>query len=126
MVPLYTYVVALYLDQAARALAGTRFVLLLAPSCQEAQLAGLSNTLCAYAQDTLAHLVAARLAQERGLNPRESEVLGLLLAGRTNAQVASELFISESTVKKHVNALYHKLGVSSRLSLTALVAGLAR
>ena len=68
----------------------------------------------------------ARLAQERGLNPRESEVLGLLLAGRTNAQVASELFISESTVKKHVNALYHKLGVSSRLSLTALVAGLAR
>lgn len=68
----------------------------------------------------------SRLVSSHGVNPREEEVLRLMLAGRTNAQMAADLFISESTVKKHVNALYHKLGVSSRLSLTALVAGLAR
>ncbi|MBQ6521221.1 MAG: helix-turn-helix transcriptional regulator [Atopobiaceae bacterium] len=66
----------------------------------------------------------ARLVREHGINPREEEVLRLLLAGHTNAQVAGELFISESTVKKHVNALYHKLGVANRLQLTSLVAGL--
>ena len=65
-----------------------------------------------------------RLAAEHGVNARELEVLRLMLAGRTNAQIAGELFISESTVKKHVNALYHKLGVANRLALTSLVAGL--
>lgn len=63
----------------------------------------------------------ARLAERRAINPRELEVLRLLLDGRTNTQVASELYISESTVKKHVNALYHKLGVSSRVQLAALI-----
>ena len=65
-----------------------------------------------------------RLAAERGVNPRELEVLRLMLDGRTNAQIAGMLFISESTVKKHVNALYNKLGVTNRLALTGLVAGL--
>ena len=66
-----------------------------------------------------------RLAKSHDINPRELEVLRLMLVGRTNSQIARELFISESTVKKHVNALYHKLGVRSRLQLTSLVAGLA-
>jgi len=66
----------------------------------------------------------ARLVATHDVNPREEEVLRLMLAGRTNAQMAADLFISESTVKKHVNALYHKLGVANRLQLTGLVAGL--
>ena len=65
-----------------------------------------------------------RLAAAHSINPRETQVLRLMLAGHTNAQMAAELFISESTVKKHVNALYHKLGVTNRFSRTSLVAGL--
>ena len=62
-----------------------------------------------------------QLAQGHDLNPREAEVLGLMLAGRTNREMAKELFISESTVKKHVNAVYHKLGVKNRMGLANLM-----
>lgn len=68
--------------------------------------------------------VVERLVAAHDVNPREAEVLRLMLAGKTNAQMAEALFISESTVKKHVNALYRKLGVANRLQLTGLIAGL--
>lgn len=45
----------------------------------------------------------------------------LMLGGKTNKQMANELFISGSTVKKHVNAIYRKLGVSNRLGLMTAV-----
>ena len=60
------------------------------------------------------------LAQKGKLNPREAEVLKLMLAGRTNREMAGDLYISESTVKKHVNAVYHKLGVRNRMELANL------
>jgi DNA-binding CsgD family transcriptional regulator len=49
-----------------------------------------------------------------GLTPREVEVLGLVAQGLTNAQVAEALFLSPRTVHRHLNSIYHKLGVSSR------------
>lgn len=61
------------------------------------------------------------LTKARGIQPREANVLRLMLAGKTNRQMAEELFISESTVKKHVNAVYRKLGVKNRLGLMAAV-----
>jgi DNA-binding CsgD family transcriptional regulator len=48
------------------------------------------------------------------LTAREQEVLALVAAGRANKQIASELAISESTVKFHLGALYHKLGAVNR------------
>jgi|SRR5215510_4113935 len=48
------------------------------------------------------------------LTPREQEVLEHIAAGRSNRQIASELGISEHTVKFHVSAVLGKLGVSSR------------
>ena len=45
---------------------------------------------------------------------REREVIDLILAGETNGSIADRLFISESTVKKHVNNIFRKLGISSR------------
>jgi len=48
------------------------------------------------------------------LSPRELEVLKLVAAGLTNAQVAQELFLSPRTVNTHLTSIYHKLGVSSR------------
>ena len=53
-------------------------------------------------------------AKENPLTPRETEVLGLLAAGRTNRQVAAELHLSLSTVKRHVEHIIRKLGVSDR------------
>jgi predicted ATPase/DNA-binding NarL/FixJ family response regulator len=53
-----------------------------------------------------------------GLSPREVEVLGLVAEGLTNAQVAQRLFLSPRTVQRHLNSIYHKLGVSSRTAAT--------
>lgn len=61
----------------------------------------------------------ANLIEEAGINPREAEILRLMIDGCTNKQMAEALFISESTVKKHVNAIYHKLGVSNRMGLAS-------
>jgi DNA-binding NarL/FixJ family response regulator len=53
-----------------------------------------------------------------GLTSREVEVLGLVATGLTNAQVAQRLFLSPRTVQRHLNSIYHKLGVSSRTAAT--------
>ncbi len=48
------------------------------------------------------------------LSPREVEILELLATGRTNQQLAAALFISQSTVKTHLNHIFGKLGVATR------------
>jgi LuxR family maltose regulon positive regulatory protein len=53
------------------------------------------------------------------LTERELEVLRLLAAGRSNAELAAELFVEQSTVKTHLNHLYRKLGVHSRTQTVA-------
>jgi len=62
-----------------------------------------------------------------GITSREKEVLGLVAAGMTSAQIAKELFVSPRTVEAHITSIYHKLGVSSRSAATrfALEHGLA-
>ena len=46
------------------------------------------------------------------LTDREREVLGLMAEGKNNAAVAGSLFLSERAVEKHINSLFHKLGLS--------------
>jgi DNA-binding CsgD family transcriptional regulator len=53
-----------------------------------------------------------------GLSRRESEVLTLVAAGKTNRAIATELFISEKTVARHVSNIFAKLGLSSRAEAT--------
>ncbi len=48
------------------------------------------------------------------LTPREREVLTLIVDGMANKEIASALFIAEDTVKKHVQGIISKLGVSDR------------
>ncbi len=48
------------------------------------------------------------------LTARESEVLICLARGLTNREIAEKLFVSENTIKTHVNNIYSKLGVSRR------------
>jgi two-component system, NarL family, response regulator len=52
------------------------------------------------------------------LSNRELDVLKLVAKGLNNQQIASELYISESTVKYHINSVLSKLGVSDRTQAT--------
>ena len=52
------------------------------------------------------------------LSNRELDVLKLVAQGKTNQQIATELYISESTVKYHINGVLSKLGVSDRTQAT--------
>lgn len=51
---------------------------------------------------------------EEPLSKREMDVLKLIFEGRTNTQMAAELFISVNTIKSHLLNLYQKLGATSR------------
>jgi DNA-binding CsgD family transcriptional regulator len=59
----------------------------------------------------------ARLLGE--LTTREAEVLRAIAAGRTNAQIASALFVTEGTVKSHVKHILRKLGAGNRTEAVA-------
>ena len=49
------------------------------------------------------------------LTPRELEILQMLLAGYTNKAIAAKIFISEKTVEFHLDHIYTKIGVRTRL-----------
>ena len=56
------------------------------------------------------------------LSPREREVSELIAQGRTNAEIARALYISEVTVKVHVRHILQKLGVRNRSEAAVVVA----
>jgi len=57
------------------------------------------------------------------LTDREREVLDLLAQGLTNKEIAEKLVITTNTVKRHLKAVFEKLGVHTRSAATAKVAG---
>jgi DNA-binding NarL/FixJ family response regulator len=65
-------------------------------------------------QHHLVDAVAGRPELPDGLTPREAEVLALIAQGLTNGEIAARLFVSEATVKSHVNHLFAKTGVRDR------------
>jgi DNA-binding NarL/FixJ family response regulator len=52
------------------------------------------------------------------LTPREAEVLRLIAAGQSNREIARTLFVSEATVKTHVNRIFAKTGSRDRAQAT--------
>jgi DNA-binding NarL/FixJ family response regulator len=52
------------------------------------------------------------------LTPREAEVLRLIAAGHSNREIARILFVSEATVKTHVNRIFAKTGSRDRAQAT--------
>ncbi len=71
--------------------------------------------------DPLATVSSASTARqdEAGLSRRETEIMGLVAQGLNNAQLARQLFLSEKTVKNHINRIFTKLGVTSRAQAMA-------
>lgn len=57
-------------------------------------------------------------ADDGDLTPRESEVLRLIAAGQSNREIARTLFVSEATVKTHVNRIFAKTGSRDRAQAT--------
>ncbi len=60
-------------------------------------------------------------AEEPSLTRREKQVLGSVVSGFTNAQIARQLGLAESTVKSHLSSAFSKLGVASRAEAAALI-----
>jgi two-component system NarL family response regulator len=61
--------------------------------------------------------IAQKLAERMGteeLTPREFDVLEQIVFGKSNREIATELLISEATVKTHINSMLGKLGVTDR------------
>jgi DNA-binding CsgD family transcriptional regulator len=55
----------------------------------------------------------------RGVTSREMDVVELVIAGRTNKQIAAELYLSPKTVERHVSSLFTRLAVTNRRELAA-------
>jgi two-component system, NarL family, response regulator DevR len=55
-----------------------------------------------------------QVRQETGLTGRELEILAAVSRGLSNREVGKELFLSDQTVKFHLNKIYRKLDVSNR------------
>jgi DNA-binding CsgD family transcriptional regulator len=95
-------------------------------------LAAQVRAICAPldARPTLARVAAldARLSGQDGgappgparLSPRETEVLRLLAAGHSTKEIAAELGMRVRTAERHIQNLYHKLGVTGRAAAIAL------
>lgn len=65
------------------------------------------------------HLARRTPETPAGLTDREVEVLRLVAAGKTNREIAGELFLSQKTVARHLSNIFTKLDVNSRSAATA-------
>jgi DNA-binding NarL/FixJ family response regulator len=65
--------------------------------------------------------VISAIVREYGLTPRETDMLRYLQNGKTNAEIALEVFLSEGTIKIHVRNVLNKLPVGSRQNVAAWV-----
>jgi DNA-binding NarL/FixJ family response regulator len=63
----------------------------------------------------------ARQVVPPALSAREKQVLGLVVMGYMNCQIAERLFLAESTVKSHLSSAFGKLGVRSRNEAVAMI-----
>lgn len=87
----------------------------------------VQDRLLASARTTTAKTSAPGGALPADLTPREREVLALIGQGLPNRGIAEKLFISEATVKTHINNLFAKAGIPDRAAAVrrAIEAGLA-
>jgi ATP/maltotriose-dependent transcriptional regulator MalT len=88
-------------------------------------LAALSPYIASLLRRCDATARAARLQDYFGVSRREAEVLALLSRGLRNDEIGATLFLASGTVEKHLEHVYAKLGVSSRVLAAARARELA-
>jgi FixJ family two-component response regulator len=110
---------------AVRAMKGGAFEFLTKPVLPELLLDSIGDAL-RRSEAVLRHLVRVRALQQRyeSLSQREREVMKLLVAGRLNKQVGSELGISEITVKAHRGRMMRKMHAGSFAELVTMATSL--
>jgi DNA-binding NarL/FixJ family response regulator len=117
----------------------THIVLVAASFARSSLAAALDNGLAGFVREAevdecvLLAIEAARRGQvllprefgkvvaQPGLSVREKQILGLVVMGLSNAEIARTLFVTESTVKSHLSSAFTVLGVRSRKQATALI-----
>ena len=95
------------------------------PEAAAQDILRLSRDGCLDGDVVLAVLAVAGQAQQSkrrdnpaGLSDREVDVLGLAIRGLSNKQIAEVLFVSPKTVGHHIQHIYDKIGVSTRVGAT--------
>ena len=90
----------------------------------------LGHTVETALSSAIAAVAAGHLVQPRSLMPargetalssREKQVLGLVVMGFTNGEIARQLFLAECTIKSHMQSIFAKLAVGSRKEAVAVV-----
>lgn len=83
--------------------------------------------LCRYLFRYVAHprseLPSVRLRIQLGLTRREQQLVPLIARGCTNKEIASQLHLSEQTVKNHIHRMLHKVGAGDRLTIVEMCRG---
>lgn len=80
----------------------------------------LCLTLFQYVASEGSHALSFRLKHDLGLTRREQQLVQLIGHGLTNKEIASQLNLSEQTVKNHVHRMLRKLGATDRLAAVEL------
>ena len=96
---------------------GAQVAALLRRAVMKGISSGYASRLLEIMGSPAARLPAGALSEP--LSERELEVLRLVAAGMSNAEISRSLFVALSTVKKHINNIYRKLGANSRTSAVA-------
>lgn len=91
----------------------------LSPAAVSALTAGVRGPRAAVRDPAPGRADGPRPGAGFGLSAREIEVMDLIGDGRSNREIAARLFLSEKTVKNHVNRIYAKLGVAGRAAAIA-------
>jgi two-component system, NarL family, response regulator LiaR len=63
---------------------------------------------------------AEYIGQDARLSRREAEVLGMVVSGLSNNDIATSLFVSVNTVKTYIRSAYRKIGVTTRSQAVAV------
>ena len=99
---------------------------LLRPALADADAVGASRLAERARRELVATGMRPRRAALEGtsaLTPRQRQIIELAAAGKPNRAIAQQLFLSIKTVETHLAAGYRKLGVNTRMDLSAAVAG---
>jgi len=87
------------------------------------EILGVVESACAGTLDDSAVAQAAeqrtRLGQVNGLSARETDVLRLVTLGKSNPEIAAELYLSLNSIKTYIRSAYRKIGVSTRHQVVA-------